>query len=80
MFNLRVKKVLKSIMTLSTLFLFTWFCIDDKKGAYDETFDKQYNYEVHDGWLVVLGFNDTLIAKVISWRSVTHMCFLAFSH
>ena len=36
---------------------------------------------VVDGdWLVVLGFNTTLTAKVISWRSVTHMCFLAFSH
>ena len=32
------------------------------------------------GCLVVLGFNATLTAKVISWRSVTHMCFLAFSH
>ena len=32
------------------------------------------------GWFVVLGFNATLTAKVISWRSVTHMCFLAFSH
>ena len=32
------------------------------------------------GWLVVLGFNATLTATVISWRSVTHMCFLAFSH
>ena len=32
------------------------------------------------GWSVVLGFNATLIAKVILWRSVTHMCFLAFSH
>ena len=31
-------------------------------------------------WLVVLGFNATLTAKVISWRSVTHMCFLAFPH
>ena len=31
-------------------------------------------------WLVVLGFNTTLTAKVISWQSVTHMCFLAFSH
>ena len=31
-------------------------------------------------WLVVLEFNATLTAKVISWRSVTHMCFLAFSH
>ena len=29
-------------------------------------------------WLVVLGFNATLTAKVISWRSVTHMCFLCF--
>ena len=26
-----------------------------------------------NGWLVVLGFNATLTAKVISWRSVTHM-------
>ena len=28
------------------------------------------------GWLGALGFN----AKVISWRSATHMCFMAFSH
>ena len=32
------------------------------------------------GRLVVLWLNATLTAKVISWRSVTHMCFLAFSH
>ena len=25
------------------------------------------------GWLVVLGFNATITAKVISWRSVTHV-------
>ena len=31
-------------------------------------------------WLVVLGFNATLTAKFISWRSVMHMCFLAFLH
>ena len=31
-------------------------------------------------WLVVLGFYATLTAMVISWRWVTHMCFLAFSH
>ena len=31
------------------------------------------------GWLVVFGFNATLTAKVILWRSLTHMCFLAFS-
>ena len=30
--------------------------------------------------LLVLGFNATLTAKVISWRLVTHMYFLAFSH
>ena len=28
---------------------------------------------VYSDWLVVLGFNATLTAKVISWRSVTHM-------
>ena len=38
------------------------------------------------GWMVVLEFNAALTNKVISWRSVTHMCFLAskatdyFSH
>ena len=31
-------------------------------------------------WLVVLGFNATSTAKVISWWSMTQMCFLAFSH
>ena len=30
------------------------------------------------GWFL-LGFNATLTAKVISWRSVTHACFMAFS-
>ena len=30
------------------------------------------------GWLVVLGFDATLTAKVISWRSVTHNVFLGF--
>ena len=32
------------------------------------------------GWLVGLRFNAILTAKIISWRSVMHMCFLAFSH
>ena len=31
-----------------------------------------------DDWLVVLGFNATLTAKVISWRSLMHLCFLVF--
>ena len=30
--------------------------------------------------MVVLRFKATLTVKAISWRSVTHMCFLAFSH
>ena len=30
------------------------------------------------GWLVVLGFNATFTAKVISWRSVTHYVFSGF--
>ena len=30
------------------------------------------------GWLVVLGFNATLTAKVISWLSVTHIVFPDF--
>ena len=38
------------------------------------------HYQMTNFRLVVLGFNATLTAKVISWRSVTHMCFLAFSH
>ena len=38
-----------------------------------------HNKETNDGWLVVLGFNATLTAKVQSWWSVMHMCFLAFS-
>ena len=33
---------------------------------------------VNCSWLVVLSFKATLTANVISWRSVTHMCFLAF--
>ena len=42
--------------------------------------NNRWNRNVELGWLVVLGFNATLPAKVISWRSVTHMRFLAFSH
>ena len=30
--------------------------------------------------LIVLGFNTTLTAKVLSWRLVTRMCFLAFQN
>ena len=32
------------------------------------------------GWLVVLGFNATSTAKVILWRSVTHICVSWLSH
>ena len=34
----------------------------------------------NDDLLVVLGFNATLTAKVVSWQLVMNMCFLAFSH
>ena len=42
--------------------------------------EKSWFLSVYFGWLVVLGFNATSTAKVRSWRSVTHMYFLAFSH
>ena len=32
------------------------------------------------GCIILLRFSATLTARVISWRSVTHMCFLAFSN
>ena len=38
------------------------------------------NVELLLAALAVLGFHATLTTKVISWRSVTHMCFLGFSH
>ena len=31
-------------------------------------------------WSVLFEFNAILTAKIILWRSVTHMCFLAFSN
>ena len=34
---------------------------------------------LYSGCLVLLGFNATLTAKIISLRSLTHMCFLVFS-
>ena len=52
--------------------------IIERVSEIEEPEKRQEKYE--DGWLVVLEFNATLTAKVISWRSVTHMCFLAFSH
>ena len=48
-----------------------------KFDDYGRKFPKWVENPVGKGdWLVVLGFNATLTAKVISW----HMCFLAFSH
>ena len=49
----------------------------DKNFKFDENGGK-FSKRVH--WLVVLGFNATLTAKVISWQSVMHMCLLALSH
>ena len=36
--------------------------------------------EYTESWSVVLRYNVNLTAKVTSWQSVTHMCFLAYSH
>ena len=44
------------------------------------TFNIQMNYEVVADWLVVWGSNATDTAMVLSWRSVTHLCFMAFPH
>ena len=65
-------------------------CDKDTKNCDNETYwcsQKEDNYanlfrmrlaltQVVD----VLWFNATLRTKVISWRLVTHMCFLAFLH
>ena len=44
----------------------------DDKSAFERMGKTQ------EKWLVVLGFNATLTAKVILWRLVMHMCFLVF--
>ena len=44
-----------------------------KASAYSYTEKKKIKTTSRCGWLVVLGFNAALTAKVISWRSVTHM-------
>ena len=51
-----------------------------KNGPCDLDDDHHCQIAKKVGWLVVLGFHATKTAKVISWRSVTYMCFLAFSH
>ena len=46
-------------------------------------FGKRLMHSQNVGWLVGWlhwGFSATLTAKIISWRSVKHMCFLAFSY
>ena len=54
-------------------------------GAYEERIRPKRGilnlcFQLKNWLLVVLGFNASLTAKVISWRSITHMCFLAFLH
>ena len=69
-FNLVISKILSSDKEL------TYLCIDTVKTALRKK--KTFEHMVEKG--VVLGFNATLTVKVISWQSVMHMCFLAFSH
>ena len=63
----------KSELNSQEIGVFRWYF-----GNSSDHFEENGSQKV--GGLVVLGFNATLTAKVISWRSVTHMCFLAFSH
>ena len=52
-----------------------------QKVCFDNFLDKYENGSYRMiGWLVVLRFNVTLTAKVISWRSVTNMCVSWLSH
>ena len=67
----------KIFLTQNTLATFT---IVKSNEAYMMTSLKLGRKHRKIGWLVVFGFNTTLTAKVISWWSVTHTCFLAFSH
>ena len=57
-----------------------WAVVNAYIGCWAQIKDLFGKLQIKLGWLVVLGFNATLTAKVISWRSVTHMCFLVFSH
>ena len=41
---------------------------------------KGFNVQEWINWLVIFGFNATLTARIISWQSMTHICFLVFSH
>ena len=50
------------------------YCVPEHcSGMLERNISAQFYCSVQNGWLVVLGFNATLTAKVISWRSVTHM-------
>ena len=52
-------------------------CIDNYYAKLDRILTL---YDLKDGWLVVSGFNATLTAKVISWRSMTRICVSWLSH
>ena len=54
-------------MMVIILLIFCDYC-----NACDDNF---HDNDCDVGWLVVLGFNATLTAKVISWRSATHQSF-----
>ena len=71
-FNLDQSKILSSGNGLKRLFI--------KMDDHNSWLQGSNNELLKDGWLNVLGLNVTLIGEVISWRSVTHTRFLAFSH
>ena len=71
------------ILFSTKCFLFVYMYIDLLKLQAYKLFK---NSEAHLSWLLffrsqlVLGFTTTSTVKVIFWRLVTHMRFLAFSH
>ena len=72
----------KEIMLITSIFASVFFLDVSQKGCpYIQVVKRQAHLAKGlVGWMAVLGFNATLKARVISWRSVKHMCFLAFSH
>ena len=77
----KAAKCLEIVLTTNNLEWYIWRAFSD--NIVNKTQEINFVLEKVDCWLVgllVLVFNATLTAKVISWRLVTHMCFLAFPH
>ena len=80
LFEKRVKYVALVSGLFPVIYFFINLCTYSWCTFYQLCFHSELTPSSIFDHFVVLGFNATLTAKVISWRSVTHMCFLAFSH